>query len=101
MRISKVAQKPIITEKSVAFAETNRYVFKVERKASKYAIAQAIAETFGVDVLEVNTMIMPGKKRRIRDPKKLKFTKTSSWKKAVVRIKEGQKIELFPEGGNN
>lgn len=93
MRLSNVIEQPIITEKGVKLTEADRYAFRVNRLASKGAIAGAIKEMFGVDVTDVNTMIMPGKKRRIRNTRK--YMKTKSWKKAVVTIKEGQKIDMF------
>jgi large subunit ribosomal protein L23 len=95
MRVDNVILKPIVTEKSVELGEDDKYVFKVNKKASKGAIKQRVEELFGVDVLEVNTMVMPGKKRRIIGTRK--FTKTPSWKKAIVKLREGQTIDLFPE----
>lgn len=97
MRLNKIIHAPVITEKSLADkAALNNFTFKVNRKASKGAIADAVKELFGVDVLNVRTMVMPGKPKRLR--RTHLFTKSSAWKKAVVTIKEGQKIELFPEG---
>lgn len=93
MRLEKVIHKPIVTEKTVSQTAYDRYVFRVDKKASKGAISKAVSDLFSVDVLNVKTMIMPGKKRRIRGTSR--FTKTSSWKKATVQIKEGQKIDLF------
>lgn len=93
MRLGNIIQKPIITEKSVALTEFDRYTFRVNRKASKGAIATEIETMFNVDVKKVRTMIMPGKKRRIR--RTSKFITTQSWKKAIVTLGDGQKIELF------
>lgn len=93
MRLSNVIEKPIITEKGVKLTEMDRYAFVVNKKASKGAIAIAVKEMFDVDAIDVRTMIMPGKKRRIRGTQK--FIKTKSFKKAIVTVKEGQKIELF------
>lgn len=93
MRLSNIIENPIITEKGVALTELDRYVFRVNRKASKGAIADAVKEMFGVDVVDVRTMIMPGKKRRVRGTQR--FMKTKSWKKAIVTIKSGQKIDMF------
>lgn len=92
MRVSKIIQKPIVTEKSLASIESlNMHHFKVHLKATKRSIANAIEDMFGVDVINVKTLTMPGKKRRIGRTRK--FTKTSKWKKAIVTIKEGQKIK--------
>ena len=93
MRLSNVLEKPIITEKGVKSTENDDYAFRVNKKASKGAIASAVNEMFGVDVISVRTMVMPGKRRRVRGTNK--FIKTRSWKKALVRIKEGQKIDMF------
>jgi large subunit ribosomal protein L23 len=86
--------RPIISEKSYAGIEHNRYTFEVDKHAKKPEIAAAVAEVFSVTVTRVNTMRVPGKTRRLRYHSGL----TRSWKKAVVTLKEGDKIEFF-EGG--
>lgn len=94
MRVNDILERPILTEKSVnSQAEFNRYAFKVNKKASKGAIVEAVEKAFGVEVEEVKTMIMPGKKRRKRGTNV--FKKTPSWKKAIVKVKGGQKIDMF------
>jgi len=92
MRVSNVVEKPIVTEKTMALEIDSKYVFRVNLRSSKGAIANEINRLYGVDVDSVSTMIMPGKKRRIMGTKR--FTKTKKWKKAVVKVKAGQKIEL-------
>ncbi len=92
MRVSNVIEKPIVTEKTMALEVDSKYVFKVNLRSSKGAIANEINRLYGVDVDGVSTMIMPGKKRRILGTRR--FTKSSKWKKAVVKVKPGQKIEL-------
>lgn len=84
--------RPIISEKSYAMIEQNRYTFEVAKSANKTQIAQAIAEVFGVTVTGVNTMNVTGKPRRVRVAK----GKTRDWKKAVVTLKQGDKIDIFP-----
>lgn len=92
MRVSKILQKPVVTEKSLAHIEAlNMHHFKVHLKATKRSIANAVENMFGVDVVKVTTLTMPGKKRRIG--KTRRFTKTAKWKKAIVTIKEGQEIK--------
>ena len=86
--------RPIISEKSYAAIENNRYTFEVDTHASKPQIADAVAEVFNVTVTRVNTMRVPGKSRRLRGSTGM----TKAWKKAVVTLKEGDKIEFF-EGG--
>ena len=94
MRLNNIVKRPIVTEKSVsAVSEHNRYTFEVDKKASKGAVANAVNKMFGVEVTDVRTMVMPGKKRRVKGTPTL--TKTPSSKKAVVTLKDGQKIDLF------
>ena len=95
MYLNKIIHKPILTEKNIALSKTGKYVFSVAYDASKGAISNEVKKAFGVDVLEVRTMIMPGKKRRI--PQTPRFTKTDKWKKAIVKIKGGQHIDLYPK----
>jgi large subunit ribosomal protein L23 len=84
--------RPIISEKSYAMIEQNRYTFEVAKTASKQQIAQAISEIFSVTVTSVNTMNVTGKPRRVRFAK----GKTRDWKKAVVTLAQGDTIDLFP-----
>jgi len=95
MKLSKFIIKPIITEKSYDHASYGRYVFEVSVKATKGAIRNEIKDLYGVDVTEVKTAIMPGKSSRIGRTRL--FTTPSKWKKAVVKLKEGQSIDLFPK----
>ncbi|MEA4883226.1 MAG: 50S ribosomal protein L23 [Clostridia bacterium] len=83
--------KPIITEKSTAMAEANRYVFKVRRDANKIEIAQAIEDIFKVKVVSVNTLIVPGKLKRQGKSQGM----TPAWKKAMITLKDGDRIALF------
>lgn len=71
--------------------KTNRYVFKVQMKASKFQVKDAVEKMFDVKVVNVRTSVTAGKVKRAG--KALK--KTSSWKKAYVKIADGQKLELF------
>jgi len=95
MQLSKVIKKPIITEKSMKLLESNKYTFEVNLKATKNAVANEVKKLFGVDSLAVKTTIIPGKKKRIA--KTFRFKKTPMKKKAIVTIKEGQSIDLFPK----
>jgi large subunit ribosomal protein L23 len=83
--------RPIVSEKSYALMELNRYTFEVDKRATKPHIADAIEEIFGVTVTSVNTMNVSGKPRRLRYNKGI----TRTWKKAVVTLKDGDKIDLF------
>ncbi len=84
--------RPIVSEKTYAMIEQNRYTFEVAKTANKTQIGQAITEIFGVTVTGVNTMNVTGKPRRVRYAK----GKTRDWKKAVVTLKQGDTIDLFP-----
>jgi large subunit ribosomal protein L23 len=87
-----VIRRPIISEKSTALAEVaSRYAFEVSVKANKQEIRDAVQRLFNVKVCDVRTMIMHGKVKRVG-----RFeTKRSNWKKALVTLAEGQKIEFF------
>ncbi|MCL1847244.1 MAG: 50S ribosomal protein L23 [Coriobacteriia bacterium] len=87
----QVILRPIISERSYDLIGDNRYTFEVAKQANKVEIGQAVESIFGVKVLNVNTMSVKGK------PKRVRFAKgyTRSWKKAIVTIAEGQTIEAF------
>jgi len=86
--------KPIITEKSLRqVGEENKYSFKVAGRATKRQIKKAIEELYKVKVLAVNIANFPGKLRR--SLKTRKEFKSANWKKAVVKLAEGQKIDVF------
>jgi large subunit ribosomal protein L23 len=81
-----------LTEKATLLGEQhNKYVFRVARHANKIQIKQAIEKLFKKTVISVNTMHAPGKARRQRTAAQ---GRTSDWKKAVVTLKEGDKIEF-------
>ena len=88
----KVLKKPHITEKATNLLEANQYVFEVYPDANKTEIKKAIEGLYKVNVLSVKIINIPKKRRRLG--------RISGWrkgyKKAIVRIKEGQKIEILP-----
>lgn len=86
-----VIKKPLITEKNSALAESGIYVFEVDKKASKTDIKKAIEKSFQVKVASVKTAICRGRSRRTR----LGESRVQYWKKAMVRLKAGEKIALF------
>ena len=89
--------RPLITEKMTGISEKNaaKFGFVVAVDANKIQIARAIKEKFDVDVTSVNTVTYKGKKRT-QLTKKGRFTgRTSTYKKAVVTLKEGQTIDIF------
>ncbi|TAL39234.1 MAG: 50S ribosomal protein L23 [Spirochaetes bacterium] len=83
--------KPVLSEKSTEFASQGKYVFRVAMKANKPLIRKAIKELFNVTAKKINIVNVRGKKKRVR----AQYGFTSSWKKAVVTVKAGEKIELF------
>ncbi|MGZ3697120.1 MAG: 50S ribosomal protein L23 [Bdellovibrionota bacterium] len=90
--VYEVIKRPIISEKSTALAEVaGRYAFEVAVQANKTEIKDAVQRLFNVKVRSVHTMVMHGKVKRVG-----RFeTKRSNWKKALVTLAEGQKIEFF------
>jgi large subunit ribosomal protein L23 len=90
----QVIQRPLVSEKSYGAMATGKYVFRVRRDANKQDIAQAVTEAFKVDVVSVNTMHMHGKERRRGRVRGFQ----PDWKKAIVTLKEGQKIENLFQG---
>lgn len=93
LHLYDVIRRPVITEKSTRLSdEHNTYAFEVDLRANKAQIKDAIETVFGVDVLNVNTAIMPAKMgRRLRR----RFIRKKMWKKAYVTLVPGQSIDLF------
>ena len=92
MNIHAVIQRPIVTEKSsIGREEQNLVTLAVDPRANKHEIRQAVEQLFDVEVLEVRTMRQPRKKRRVG--KHMGYR--PEWKKAIVRLAEGQSIEFF------
>ncbi len=91
MNIYDVIVRPIVTEKSTILREEGQYVFEVNRRANKLQIKEAVESIYGVDVIRVNVMNMPAKFNRIRGRRPSK--RRSEWKKAVVTVAPGQRIE--------
>jgi large subunit ribosomal protein L23 len=89
---------PLITEKSMAGTATQQYTFEVNPRATKTQIKHAVAEIFGVTVLQVNTVNVGGKRKNFARRGRRSTGVQSDWKKAIVTIAPGQKIEL---GGVN
>ena len=95
MKGTLVLLRPVITERSMTETNRGRYTFAVATDATKHEIAAAVAVAFKVDVVAVNTMPVRGKARRLGR----KIGRKPDWKKAIVTIAEGQKIErYFVEG---
>jgi large subunit ribosomal protein L23 len=91
MHLYEVLHRPLITEKNSALQAQGKYTFKVAEEANKEQIKQAVEKAFNVSVTRVNVMTVPGKRRRMRGRQVM----SPSWKKALVTLKPGDKIELF------
>ncbi len=87
----EAVKQPHISEKATNLAEQNQYIFEVSPNYNKKEIKKAIEGVYGVDVLSVNIIKIPAKKRRLGRIEG--FRKGCS--KAVIKIKEGQKIEIL------
>lgn len=87
----EVLLKPLITEKGTLLAESGKYAFRVATRANKLQIKEAVEIAFDVHVTKVNVMNMPGKQRRVGRSVGM----TSEWKKAIVTLAEGERIEFF------
>jgi len=86
-----IIRRPLITEKAQVMTALNKYAFEVDKRANKMQIKHAIEVAFSVSVTAVNTATMKGKQRRYGR----NMTKQPDWKKAVVTLAPGDKIEIF------
>lgn len=91
MRPDQIILAPIITEKTTAQRESGKYTFMVDRRANKIQIENAVRALFDVNPLDCNIINVQGKPKRVRQVEGL----TSSWKKAVVTLAEGETIPVF------
>jgi large subunit ribosomal protein L23 len=88
----EVLKSHITTERTTLLREqNNEYVFEVDRQANKYVIRSAVELAFKVKVASVHTMMVPGTRRRMGRTS----GKTPVWKKAIVRLKQGEVISMF------
>ena len=89
-RADEIIIRPIISERSMELVGENKYVF-VAKEANKVEIKKAVEELFDVAVEAVNTVNMPGKRKRLGR----NVGRTPARKKAIVTLREGEKIEIF------
>lgn len=94
MNAYDVIIRPIVTEKSMDDMAEKKYTFRVKKNTNKTEVKKAVEQIFGVDVEKVNIMNVRGKKKR----QGMIEGKTSDWKKAIVKLKEGSKSIEFFEG---
>ena len=95
MRPEEIIIAPVITEKSNDQMQMGKYTFEVNKKATKVEIANAVEKLFNVKVLNVNTMTVKGKTKRVRYVE----GKTSDWKKAIVTIDTNPGDETYLGNG--
>ena len=92
MRDDEIIIRPLMTEKSTLLRDKeNKYSFIVHKDANKISVGNAVKNIFKVTPVNVNIMNIKGKLKRVR----AKFGYTSSYKKAVVTVKKGDKIGIF------
>ncbi len=91
MHLYEVLRRPLITEKNTDLQAQNKYVFEIAEGANKPLVKQAVEKAFKVRVTGVNVVKVPGKNRRVHGRQVL----TSPWRKAIVTLQAGDKIEFF------
>ena len=91
MHLYEVLRRPLITEKTAMLQEMHGYAFEVDKTATKPQIKVAVEKAFNVKVVNVNVMTVPGKLKRVGRRQVM----TPSWKKAVVTLQPGDKLEFF------
>ncbi|MDF7821987.1 50S ribosomal protein L23 [Runella sp. MFBS21] len=92
-----VLKRPILTEKATALSNLGKYVFEVSKTANKIEIAKAIEKMYGVNVASVDTMRVIGRKKTRMSRGKAISGITSTYKKAIVTLKEGELIDIYAE----
>ena len=90
MKPYDIIQKLLRTEKGTFLASQNKYLFKVDLRANKILVRKAVEDIYKVKVKEVQTAVIQGKMKRLR----FQEGRAPSWKKAIVTLKEGHKIDL-------
>lgn len=83
--------EPVLTEKTNKMRDEGKYVFKVDARANKYQVMEAVKKLFEVHPVSCNILNIGGKPKRSRNHAGF----TSSWKKAVVTVSKGEKIAVF------
>ena len=91
MDATQVIIRPVVSEKTYVLAEAGKYTFRVNDKAHKTQIRQAIEELFDVKVVEVRTSSVKSKPKRRGQTS----GRSRSWKKAIVQVREGDSIPIF------
>jgi len=96
MKLTEILIKPILTEKANAQQDKlSRYAFKVNRRANKLEIKTAVEQFYGVNVVDVNTLVVPGKCKTRSTKSGIISGVKSGYKKALVTVAEGESIDLY------
>ena len=91
MHYYEVLRRPMISEKSTRLLADNKYCFEVSRRANRNQIKEAVEKSFGVSVVKVNVLTVHGKRKK----RGTRMISSPSWRKAMVTLKSGDKIEIF------
>lgn len=91
MQLFEVIRRPLVTEKNTLLQSQNKYAFEVDKDSNKVQVKEAVEEAFKVNVTAVNMITVRGRERRVGR----RIVAASSWKKAVVTLKAGDKIQIF------
>ena len=91
MQLHEIIKRPLVTEKNAALQAAGKYAFEVDKRANKMEIRRAVETGFKVNVTAVNVVSMPGETKRVGRY----IVNTPIWKKAIVTLKAGDKIDLF------
>jgi large subunit ribosomal protein L23 len=91
VQLFEVIRRPLVTEKNTTLQAQGKYAFEVAKEANKNQVKQAVEKAFKVDVTSVNIISVRGRERRVGR----RIVAGSSWKKAIVTLKTGDKIQIF------
>jgi large subunit ribosomal protein L23 len=91
VQLFEVLRRPLVTEKNTSLQAQGKYAFEVAREANKVQVKQAVEKGFKVTVTAVNIITVRGRERRVGR----KMVAASPWKKAIVTLKTGDKIQIF------
>jgi len=91
MRPEEIIIEPVVTEKTNDLREKQKYAFRVDQRANKLQVKRAIMEKFSVNPVNCRIVNVKGKPKRVR----YKRGYTSQWKKAIITLPEGEKIDIF------
>ena len=97
MDVNEIIVEPVLTEKtnSMKDGDTKKYTFKIHKDANKLMVKQAVKELFSVKPVKCNILNVKSKPRMSRTKSGFRYGKTTPWKKAIVTLSPGEKIDAF------